>query len=119
MQFQKDINHLVAWSIKWVTFYILGPPISMGTTIWMVTKSQPVVATVRDLSVTIDSSCLKFHDHTGLTITKANRILGLIIKYLSIESLIRLEPIMLLQLPIIYALKQCFKFCLSYPNYSP
>ena len=32
---------------------------------------------MRDLGVTIDN-CLKFHNHTNLTITKANHILGLI-----------------------------------------
>ena len=35
--------------------------------------------TVRDLGVTVDN-CLKFHDHTNLSITKANRTLGLINK---------------------------------------
>ena len=86
LQFQEDINHLLAWSLKWqLKFNIskcyvlhLGPSHSYGD-YYLDSNVITACDTVRDLGVTVDN-CLKFHDHTNLTITKANRTLGLINK---------------------------------------
>ena len=86
MQFQKDINNLVAWSIKWelkfnvYKCYILHlEPFHSYGDYYLDGNTITTSSTVKDLGITINS-CLKCHDHTSLTITKANRILGLISK---------------------------------------
>ena len=93
MQFQKDINNLVTWLIKWeLKFNVskcyilhLGPSHSYGD-YYLDGNKIATINTVRDLGITIDS-CLKFHDHTGLTITKANHILVLISKIFQYREL--------------------------------
>ena len=86
LQFQEDINHLLAWSLKWqLKFNIskcyvlhLGPSHSYGD-YYLDGNVITACNAVKDLGVTVDN-CLKFHDHTNLTITKTNRTLGLINK---------------------------------------
>ena len=86
LQFQEDINRLLDWSTQWqLKFNIpkchilhLGPSHSYGD-YYLDGNKISTESSVRDLGVTIDN-CLKFHNHTNLTITKANRILGLISK---------------------------------------
>ena len=81
LQFQQDINNLFSWSVKWqLKFNILkcfifhlGPDHSYGD------YYLDGVQILPNTTVTMDCY-LKFHEHTNLTVTKANRVLGLIRK---------------------------------------
>ena len=89
LQFQQDINNLFTWSVKWqLKFNILkcfifhlGPDHSYGDYYLDGIQILPNT-TVKDLGVTMDCY-LKFHEHTNLTVTKTNRVLGLIRKTLN------------------------------------
>ena len=98
-QFQKDIDYLLAWSVKWqLKFNIskcyilhLGPSHSYRD-YYLDGNRITVSDTIRDLGVMVDSS-LKFHSHVNCTITKANRTLGLInrtFQYREPEMIIKL-----------------------------
>ena len=86
LQFQQDISNLLAWSVKWQLkfnlskcfIFHLGPDHFYGDYYLDGVQISPN-SIVRDLGVTMDYY-LKFHEHTNLTITKANRVLGLIRK---------------------------------------
>ena len=86
LQFQQDINNLFTWSVKWqlkfnISKYFilhLGPDHSYGDYYLDGVQILPNT-TVKDLGVTMDCY-LKFHEHTNLTVTKANHVLGLIRK---------------------------------------
>ena len=86
LQFQQDISNLLAWSVKWQLkinvskcfVFHLGPDHFYGDYYLDGVQISPN-SIVRDLGVTMDYY-LKFHEHTNLTITKANRVLGLIRK---------------------------------------
>ena len=83
-QFQLDINNLFTWSVEWqLKFNVskcyilhLGPDHSFGNYVVFRWSSS---FTMKDLGVTMDS-LLKFHEHTNLIVSKANRVLGLIRK---------------------------------------
>ena len=85
-QFQQDINNLFAWSVKWqLKFNVskcfrfhLGSDHPFGNYYLDGVQVSPT-NTVKDLGVNIDS-LLKFHKHTNLTVSKANRALRLIRK---------------------------------------
>jgi len=86
LQFQQDINNLFSWSAKWQLkfnvskcfIFHLGPNHSYGN--YFLDGDQILPNNiVRDLGVTMDC-LLKFHEHTNLTVAKANRVLGLIRK---------------------------------------
>ena len=86
LQFQQDISNLLAWSVKWQLkfnfskcfIFHLGPDHFYGDYYLDGVQISPN-SIVRDLGVTMDYY-LKFHEHTNLTISKANRVLGLIRK---------------------------------------
>ena len=87
LQFQQDINNLFAWSVKWQLkfnvsrcfIFHLGPDHFYGDYYLDGVQISPN-SVVRDLGVTMDCY-LKFHEHTNLTVTKANRVLGLIRRF--------------------------------------
>ena len=97
--FKKTFNHLLDWSTQWqLKFNIskchilhLGPSHSYRD-YYLDGNKITTESSVRDLGVTIDN-CLKFHNHTNLTITKANCILGLISKIFQYK-----EPDMIIKL---------------------
>ena len=99
LQFQEDINRLLDWSTQWqLKFNIskchilhLGPSYFYGN-YYLDGSKITTESSVRDLGVTIDN-CLKFHNHTNLTITKANCIQGFISKifqYKELDMIIKL-----------------------------
>jgi len=85
-QFQQDINDLFTWSVKWQLksnvskcfIFHLGPDHPFGNYYLDGIQVSPTNI-VKDLGVTINS-LLKFYEHTNLTVSKANRVLGLIRK---------------------------------------
>ena len=85
-QFQQDINNLFAWSVKWQLkfnaskcfIFHLCPDHSLGN-YYLDGVQVSSTSIVKDLGVTMDS-LLKFHEHTNLTISKANHVIGLIHK---------------------------------------
>ena len=89
-QFQQDINNLFARSVKWLLkfngskcfIFHLGPDHPFGNYYLDGIQVSPTNV-VKDLGVTIDS-LLKFHEHTNLTVSKANRVL--VVRLFNVES---------------------------------
>ena len=84
--FISSSRTLTTWSVKWQLkfnvskcfIFHLGPDHPFGNYYLDGIQVSPTNI-VKDLGVTIDS-LLKFHEHTNLTVSKANRVLGLIRK---------------------------------------
>lgn len=82
--FQEDLNRLTSWSQTWQrTFNVskckvmhVGNPSQKGSYSMEENNNTPVE---KDLGVWVDNK-LKFVDHVGKAVAKANQILGLICK---------------------------------------
>ena len=112
IQLQKDIDDLLNWSNTWLLNFNIPKckVLRIGTSILhqnYTLNGTPLdnVQDMRDLGVIIDSK-LNFHSHSTHTVSKANRLLGLIRK--------SFENISIQTLPMLY--KSLVRPTLEYGN---